>query len=344
MLGISPQPREFREADMSVTRRSLLAAPPALAAATITKRAFAQSQAAGQPETPAAGQQAPGFYRYKVGDIEATAINDGFWARPLDQNFVRNAQLADVQKALQDAFLPTNVVPIPFTTTVLNAGGRLVLIDTGNGDSGAPTSGRWMANFRAAGFDPANVRTIIISHFHGDHINGLRRKDGNAVFPNAEVMVSAPEWGFWMDDGRMAQAPDGLKGNFNNARRVFGPIAKDVKQFEAGKELVTGVTAVAAPGHTPGHTVFMVSSGNAKAILMSDTTNHPALFVRNPEWQAIFDMDGNQATETRKKLLDMAAAERAQVAFYHAPFPATGFIRKDGSRYELVPVQWSPAV
>jgi glyoxylase-like metal-dependent hydrolase (beta-lactamase superfamily II) len=330
---------------MSVTRRTALAATTAVAAGALTSHAFGQGPpAAGQPETPSAGQQAPGFYRYKIGDIEATAINDGFWARPLDQNFVRNAPLPDVQKALQDAFLPTNVVPIPFTTTVLNMGGRIVLIDTGNGDSGAPTSGKWMANFKAAGFDPARVSTVIISHFHGDHINGLRLKSGDTVFPNAEVMVSAREWGFWMDDGRMAQAPDGLKPNFQNARRVFGPIAKEVKQFEGDKELVTGVTAVAAPGHTPGHTAFVVSSGNAKVILMSDTTNHPALFVRNPEWQAIFDMDGNQATETRRKLLDMAAAERAQVAFYHAPFPATGHIRKDGNRYELVPVQWTPAL
>jgi glyoxylase-like metal-dependent hydrolase (beta-lactamase superfamily II) len=322
----------------------MLAATSAVAA--MTNQVFAQSQpiVAGQPETPVAGQQAPGFYRYKVGDIEATAINDGFWARPLDASFVRNAPLPEVQKALQDSFLPTNVVPIPFTTTVLSMSGRLVLIDTGNGDSGAPTSGKWLANFRAAGFDPARVTTIIISHFHGDHINGLRRKDGTAVFPNAEVMVSAPEWSYWMDDGKMAQAPDGLKPNFQNARRVFSPIAKDVKQFEAGKEVTPGVTAVSAPGHTPGHTAFVVSSGNAKLMLMSDTTNHPALFVRNPEWQAIFDMDGSQAAETRRKLLDMAAAERTQVAFYHAPFPATGYIRKDGNRYELVPVQWTPAI
>ena len=330
---------------MSVTRRIMLAATPLVAVVTITNRVFAQNQsAAGQSEAPTAGQQAPGFYRYKIGDIEATAINDGFWARPLDQSFVRNAPLPEVQKALQDAFLPTNTIPIPFTTTVLNTGGRLVLIDTGNGDSGAPTSGRWMTNFRAAGFDPARVNTVIISHFHGDHINGLRLKDGTAVFPNAEVMVSAPEWGFWMDDGRMAQAPEGLKPNFQNARRVFGPMAKDVKQFEAGKELAPGVTAVAAPGHTPGHTTFVVSSGNAKLMLMSDTTNHPALFVRNPEWQAVFDMDGGQASETRRKLLDMAATERAQVAFYHAPFPATGHIRKDANRYEFVPVQWTPAI
>jgi len=303
---------------------------------------LAQTQAPAQ--TPSStSQQALGFYRYKVGDIEVTAIHDGFAPRPLD-GLVRNAELNDVKKAMAEAFLPTDVLPITFTTLALKVGGRLVLIDTGNGDSGAPTTGRWMTNFRVAGFDPAQVNTIIISHFHPDHINGLRLKDGTAVFPNAEVMTPAPEWAFWMDDGRMAQAPEGLKGNFQNVRRVFGPMAKDVKQYEAGKELAPGVTAVAAPGHTPGHTAYAVSSGAGKLLVVSDITNHPALFARNPEWQAVFDMDGNQARDTRRRMLDMVAAERTQVSFYHAPFPATGHIAKAGNGFEFVPVQWTPAL
>jgi len=222
---------------MLLNRRSILAAAPAAAAATVfSAPAFAQGTPAAAP--PASGpQQAPGFYRYKIGDIEATAINDGVWMRPLADRFVKNVALDEVKKAQEQAFLPTEVTPIPFTTTVLKTGGKIVLIDTGNGNTGAPTSGTWMANFKAAGFDPAQVDTIIISHFHGDHINGMRLKDGSAVFPKAEVMVSAPEWGYWMDDGKMAAAPEGLKGNFNNVRRVFGPMAKDVKQYEAGKEL-----------------------------------------------------------------------------------------------------------
>jgi glyoxylase-like metal-dependent hydrolase (beta-lactamase superfamily II) len=329
---------------MSLTRRSILAAAPAAAVLTSGGVALAQGTQAAPAAAAPGSQQAPGFYRYKVGEIEVTAINDGFWNRPLDANFVKNAPLEEVQKAQERYFLPTNVTPIPFTTSVLRTGGRLVLIDTGNGNSGAPTSGTWMTNFKAAGFDPAQVNTIIISHFHGDHINGIRLKDGNAVFPNAEIMVSAPEWGFWMDDAKMASAPEGLKGNFNDVRRVFGPIAKDVKQYEGGKEIAPGVTAVAAPGHTPGHSVFVVASGNAKLMLLSDTSNHPALFVRNPDWQAVFDMDGNQAAETRKKLLDMAASEKARVAFYHAPFPANGHILKSGSGYEYVPTQWTPAI
>jgi len=302
---------------------------------------LAQTQAPAQTRS-AAFQQAPGYYRYKVGDIEVTAIDDGFALRPLD-GLIRNADLDDVRKAMADAFLPTDVLPITFTTLALKVGGRLVLIDTGNGDSGAPTTGWWMANFKAAGFDPAQVNTIVISHFHPDHINGLRLKDGTAVFPNAEVMAPAPEWAYWMDDGRMAQAPEGLKGNFQNVRRVFGPMANDVKQYEAGQELAPGVTALAAPGHTPGHTAYAVSSGNGKLLVVSDITNHPALFARNPDWQAVFDMDGNQARDTRRRLLDMAASERTQVSFYHAPFPATGHIARSGNGFEFVPVQWTPA-
>jgi glyoxylase-like metal-dependent hydrolase (beta-lactamase superfamily II) len=328
---------------MTITRRAVLATT-ALAAAPLAGPALAQTApSASAPAQGSAPRQAPGFYRYKVGDIEVTAINDGFAQRPLE-GFVRNAELSQVQQAMQEAFLPGNALPITFNTLVLNQGGRLTLIDTGNGDMGAPTSGTWMANFRAAGFDPAQVNTVVISHFHGDHINGLRLKDGTAVFPNAEVMVPAPEWAFWMDDARMNQAPEAMKGAFQGVRRVFGPIAGNVKRYEMEKEVVPGLTAVAAPGHTPGHTAYMLSSGSGRLMIMSDITNHPALFVRNPDWSAVFDMDGDQARATRRRMLDMAASERAQVAFYHAPFPATGHIAKDGNGFRFIPVQWNPAV
>ncbi len=322
---------------MTITRRAILASP-ALAAVPIGGTVLAQSSPSASPLS-----QAPSFYRYKVGDVEVTAIHDGFARRPLE-GFVRNAELPQVQQAMEEAFLPKDALPITFTTLVLNHGGRITLIDTGNGDMGAPTSGQWMANFRAAGFDPARVNTIVISHFHGDHINGMRLKDGTAVFPNAEVMVPAPEWDFWMDDARMNQAPEAMKGAFQGVRRVFGPIANDVKRYEMNKEIVPGLTSIAAPGHTPGHTAYALSSGNGKLMIMSDITNHPALFVRNPDWAAVFDMDADQARTTRRRMLDMAAAERAQVSFYHAPFPATGHIAKDGSGYRFVPVQWSTAV
>ncbi len=324
---------------MRLSRRHTLAGAGALAAsAAFGLPALSPAQA----QAPA-GAQAPGFYRYKIGDIVVTAIHDGFGRRPLE-GFVRNAELADVKRAMAEAFLPQDALQITFTTLAIQHGGKLTLVDTGNGDSGAPTSGTWMANFKAAGLDPKDVSSVVFSHFHGDHINGFRLKDGSAVFPNAEILVPAAEWAFWMDDAKMNAAPDGMKGAFTGVRRVFGPVAKDVRRFEPGKELLPGLTPVAAPGHTPGHTAFALASGNDRMMIMSDTTNHPALFVRNPDWSAVFDMDGPQAAATRRKLLDMVAADRMQVAFYHAPFPAVGFIAREGNGFEMVPVQWSSAV
>lgn len=326
-----------------MTRRNVFAAGTTLALAGSAGSASGLLGAGSAIAQTAATAQAPGFYRYKIGDVTLTAINDGFFRRPLE-GFIRNAEMADVKKAMEGAFLSSEQVTISFTTLVVQNAGKLTLIDTGNGDSGAPTSGIWMRNFRAAGFDPKDVTTVIISHFHGDHINGLRLKDGTAVFPNAEIMVPAPEWAFWMDDARMGAAPEAMKGAFANVRRVFAPVAKDVKMFEGGKEIAPGITAVAAHGHTPGHMAFVLNSGMSSLMVMSDTTNHPALFVRNPDWSAIFDQDPDMARASRHRMLDMAVAEKVQTAFYHAPFPATGYITKAGKGFELVPVSWSSAI
>lgn len=312
----------------------------AAAAATVAAVGVAPDAAFAQAAAPA---QAPGFYRYKVGDLTVTAIHDGFARRPLE-GFVRNAELSAVQSAMSAAFLPTDALSITFTTLVVQSGNNITLLDTGNGDVGAPTSGAWLRNFRAAGFTPEQVNRVVISHFHGDHINGIRLRDGTATFPNAEISVAAPEWAFWMDDARMNNAPEPMRPAFQNVRRVFGPIAGNVKRFEPGTEVAPGIVSQAAFGHSPGHTMFMISSGAGKLLFVADITNHPALFVRNPDWSAVFDMDADVARATRRRVLDMAAAEKTQVAFYHAPFPATGFISKAGNGFEFVPVQWSSAV
>jgi len=318
---------------MQIDRRTALAGAAAMGATGITGR---QALAA----APLATGQAPGFYRYKVGDLQITAISDGVARRPVE-GFVRNAELSAVQKVLSDAQLPTDTFTISFTTLVINDGRKLTLLDTGNGDSGAPTSGTWMANFRAAGFTPEQVDTVVISHFHGDHINGLRLKNGSAVFANAEIMVPEAEWAFWMDDARASAAPDAMKPAFQNVRRVFDPVKAQVKAYKAGAEVVGGINAVAAAGHTPGHTAFVVGG---KLLALSDTTNNPVLFAAQPGWHAVFDMDGAAAEATRRRLLDMAIADKLQVAFYHAPFPATGHMVKDGAGYRMLPTPWNPSV
>ncbi len=318
---------------MSFNRRSLMGLTSGMVASLALPN-IANSKA------PLSNTQNAGFYRYKIGDIEAVAITDGFGERPL-AGFIKNAELADVKAVLAQSAMPQETLRIPFTTTVLNTGGQLVLIDTGNGDMGSPTTGQWMANFKAAGFMPEQVDLIIFSHFHPDHINGYRLKNGTTPFVNAQLMVPSAEWAFWMDEGQMSRSPEGMKGAFTAVRRVFEPVKDKIIQYEAGKEIIPGVTSIAAFGHTPGHMAYVVSSGSSKHILMSDTTNHPALFVRRLEWSAIFDIDAEQAIASRRKMLDMAATEGAGVSFYHAPFPATGKIIKDGNSYALIPTAWS---
>jgi glyoxylase-like metal-dependent hydrolase (beta-lactamase superfamily II) len=324
---------------MTLKRRDLLAGIAAIGATALPAPSAGPAHAAVRP----AGGQAPGFYRFMVGSLEVTMINDGKFQRPLEAAFVRNAELSDVQAALADAFQPTDTLTIPITTTVINTGDRLVLIDAGTGGLLAPTAGRWMANFRAAGYAPEQVDAVIVSHFHGDHIQGIRAQDGQPVFPNASLHVSEPEWAFWMDDGQMSRAPEAMQNAFKGVRRVFAPVAKDVQQYSGEMELVPGIRALPAPGHTPGHSAFLLSSGADSLLVWSDTTNKPELFVRNPDWHAVFDMDGAQAAATRKRLLDMAASERLRVAGYHFPFPANGYIARDSGRFRFVPALWDAA-
>jgi glyoxylase-like metal-dependent hydrolase (beta-lactamase superfamily II) len=317
-----------------INRRSLLAGS-AIAAAAMPATAFAKASPA--------GKQAAGVYRYRLGDYEMTALYDGIWNRAIDDKFVRNVAFEEVQKALSDSFLPTDKLPVPFTALLVNTGARLVLLDTGTaGQFPGGTSGSMIENLAAAGIAPAAIDTIVISHFHPDHINGIKTKDDALVFPNAEILVPAPEWAYWMDDAKLSTAPDSLRTNFLNVRRVFKNVK--VQPYEPGKEVAPGVTSIAAYGHTPGHTAFAVASGSQSMLVLSDVTNHPWLFLRNPEWQAAFDMDGAMAVDTRRRLLDQAAADKMLVQGYHFPFPACGHVIKSGANYDLVPVMWQPAI
>jgi len=254
-----------------------------------------------------------------------------------------NQSVPYIQKALGAAFLPTDHVTNHFNVVVVNTGKNLVLLDSGFGDNGPPTVGNLISNMNAAGIDPKAIDTILVSHFHGDHINGIRAKAGAANFPNAEILVPAAEWKHWTDSGEESRAPQVWKGNFAAVKRVFDPIAKDVKQYQYGTELVAGITSVDARGHSPGHGAFVVASGNGKLLVTSDTVNHQIL-VRNPEWNLWADMDAAMAVGARKRLLDMAAADRMQVAAYHLPFPSTGYITKQGSGYEFHPASWQPVL
>ena len=320
-----------------LTRRGMLGGAAAIAVGSLSGTPPARAGA------PLIGKQVPSFYRYKVGDFEVTALNEGVVRNATPANMAVNKTLPDVQKALGDAFLPTDHVINQFNTIVVNTGRNLVLIDSGFGDNGPPTGNNLLSNMSAAGIDPKNIDTILVSHFHGDHISGIRAKGGAANYPNAEIMVPSGEWQFWNDASNQAKVIDNFKPGFANVKRVFDPVAKDVKQFEHGKELVAGITAVDSRGHSPGHTAFLVASGNGKLLVTSDTVNHQIL-IRNPDWSLWADMDAAMAVTARKRLLDMAATDKIQISAYHLPFPSTGFISKRGDGYEFHPAYWQPVL
>jgi glyoxylase-like metal-dependent hydrolase (beta-lactamase superfamily II) len=321
---------------MSFPRRQFLRAGLGLTAASSLP--FVAGCAGLPGGAPSGTRVSEGVYRTRVGSATVTAIADGVAVRPLADGFVRNASLAQVQQALREANLPTDKVTIPFTAFVVELDGKRVLIDAGNGQFGAPTSGQVLSNLKAAGFAPESIDHILISHFHGDHINGLRGKDGQLVYPKAKIHVPAPEWDFWMSDANMAKAPEAMKGAFQAPRRVFGPIASQLSRFKPGAELLPGLVSMEAFGHTPGHTAFALMSGDRTWVFLADFANIPQLFVRNPDWMVAFDMDGEKARQTRRRLMDQAIAQDWLVSGYHMPFPAIGRVARRGNGYDFVPL------
>jgi glyoxylase-like metal-dependent hydrolase (beta-lactamase superfamily II) len=328
-----------------LTRRSALLGTTAAAFAAATAAMPARAGA------PAAGKQAPGFYRYKVGDIEVNVITDGVVRAKLADNFVTNVKPEEVKDALAAAHYDREIFNNTFTPIVLNTGGKLVLIDTGVGEAGfngtKGTAGQFTNNLNASGLNPGMIDTVIISHYHGDHMNGLLKADGSIAYPNAEILVPAPEHAFWTNDAEMAKAPKGrMEELFKNNRRVFGTaeVTKRLRTYEHGKEVVPGVTAVSTPGHTPGHTSFVVASGNNKVFVQSDVTHVPYLFVRHPNWHAAYDQDGAMAETTRRKVYDMLVADKTMVQGFHYPFPAHAYIEKSGDGYREVMVPWNAAI
>ena len=291
--------------------------------------------------TPQANIPTSSTYRYRIGDFEITAVYDGYF--PLDaKTFITNQPLSAVEKALSDVFLPTHTVPTPLTPLIVNTGRNLVLIDTGDGDFLPNVAGHVVRNMRAAGINPEDVDTVLLTHFHVDHLCGLRLNDGSYQFPNARIHVPEGEWAYWMDDGNWSRAPERQQIYFANSRRVFLPIADKVERFGPDKEIVPGIRSIATPGHTPGHSSFMVSSEGQDLLVWGDTSNHTDIALRFPLWTPSADMDQQLALTNRMRMLDMAITDRLRVSCFHAPFPANGFIRKlSDQEYRLVPLQWT---
>jgi len=299
---------------------------------------------------PARGQKTPdptkGFLRYKVGDAECTAVYDGIWEKAHDPAFFSNATVAETKRALADAGLTTAFVPIPITLFVVKLNGKFVLCDAGGGNQvqafnpeSVFISGKMMANMRAAGIDPTKIETVLISHFHPDHIFGLLEKNSNApMFPHAEIIVPAVEYKWWTEPSLVTRLP---KARRPLARRIQAVIPKwkNVLPVEGEDEVVTGIRFVSTPGHTPGHTAFHISSGNEQLMISSDAAYVPALCAAHPGWHGVFDQDPVVAEISRRKLLDRVIADRMMICGSHFPWPGLGKIARDGAAYALTTVR-----
>jgi glyoxylase-like metal-dependent hydrolase (beta-lactamase superfamily II) len=289
--------------------------------------------------SPAFAQKTPdpakGFVIYKIGAAEVTALYDGIWEKPHDPAFIANASVEDVKAAMVKAGLPSDFVSIPFTVVVVKNGGKTVLCDSGTGGQVQPTAGKMMANMKAAGIDPAKIDTILISHCHPDHIFGLMEKETNKpLFPNAELVISDVEYKFWTNPAVIDRLPEARKGLARRIQAVF-PTWKNIRQVAGEPEVAPGIRLVSAPGHTPGHRAFHLSSGSSQLMVSNDTAYVPALVVANPGWHGQYDQDAALAEASRRKLLDRVIADKIMICGYHFPFPGAGTIAKDGAGYAL---------
>ena len=290
---------------------------------------------------PPAKGQAPGWYRMPLGGFEITALSDGTVDLPVDQ-LVNNRKPASVQAALMRAYLK-----VPVETSVngylVNTGSKLVLIDAGAAGLFGPTLGKLVANLKASGYAPEQVDEIYITHLHADHVGGITGGDGKAVFPNAVVRLDARESAFWLDPAAMEKAPAEMKDAFKGAMLSMKPYvdAGRLKTFDGDTELVPGIRAIAARGHTPGHAIYAIESKGQKMVVWGDLMHIAAVQFPDPTVTVNFDSDSKAAMPQRKKAYADAARNGYYAAIAHVSFPGIGQLRADGKGYRWLPANYT---
>lgn len=320
------------------SRRQALTAAAGLAALPVAGSlgsAFAPSRA--RADTPMQGAHVPYVYRFPFGAFELTTISDG--AITLDGPhpiFGEDRDPDDVQALMRENFLPETRMEIAFTPFLVNTGSELVLFDTGNGDGRRPDAGRLVERLGTAGIEPGQIDVVVLSHFHPDHIGGLM-EDGAPAFPNARYAAPRVEYDFWSDPAR-AEGPTESVGTLVQSNVV--PLSEKMTMLEPGDDVVSGITAVEAYGHTPGHMAFMVESDGQQLMFIADTSNHVVASLMRPDWHVRFDMDKEKAVATRRRVFSMAAADRFPVAGFHFPFPAVGYVEEKERGFRYVPVSY----
>ncbi|MGK2899468.1 MAG: MBL fold metallo-hydrolase [Burkholderiaceae bacterium] len=289
---------------------------------------------------PQVKTQAPGYYRAVLGDFEITALSDGTFVAPMDE-LLTNTTVAATQKALARSFLKS-----PIETSVngylINTGSKLVLIDTGAAKLFSPTLGHLVDNLKAAGYQPEQVDEIYITHLHVDHVGGLVA-EGKMVFPNAIVRADRRDADYWLSAANLEKAPADAKGFFQGAMASLNPYvaAGRFKPFDGDTELVPGIQAIAAPGHTPGHSIYKVSSQGQTLMLWGDLMHVAAVQFAAPAVTMQFDTDSKSAAVQRKRAYAEAASKGYLVGSAHLSFPGLGHLRAEGKGYVWVPLNYS---
>ena len=304
--------------------------------------ALALASLAARAEAPLAKGQAPGWYRMMLGSFEVTALSDGTIRLPVDQ-LLTNIAPADVARLLEESRLKP-----PVETSVngylVNTGRKLVLIDAGAGRLFGPTVGKLIANLRASGYTPEQVDEVYVTHMHGDHVGGLVA-EGRMAFPNAVVRADRREGEQWLSRERMDAAPEAAKSAFRGAMVSLEPYvaAGRYRPFDGEAELVPGVRALPAHGHTPGHTVYAVESDGARLVVWGDLMHVAAVQFPVPTATVQFDSDSTKAMPERQRLYAEAAKAGHYVAVAHVSFPGIGQLRADGNGYRWLPATYTAA-
>ncbi len=297
--------------------------------------------AGAQAAAPQVKTQAPGFYRTMLGDFEVTALFDGV-IELTPKELLTNTTHAQVGKLLERSF-ESDKVPTSVNGYLINTGEKLVLVDSGAADKFGPTLGRLQANLKAAGYQPEQVDMVLITHMHGDHVGGLV-VDGKLAFPNATVHAGKEDADFWLSEAVMKKAPADSQMFFQIAQASLNPYvqAGKFKPITGNTELVPGIKAVAAPGHTPGHTIYTVESKGQKLVLWGDLMHVAAVQFAQPQVTIAFDTDSKAAAAQRKKAYIDAAKQGYIVGAAHLPFPGLGHLRAEGKGYTFIPLDYTP--
>ncbi|MGE0211397.1 MAG: MBL fold metallo-hydrolase [Parvibaculaceae bacterium] len=320
--------------DGRINRRSFFAATGAAIATPFVLRGLPARAAA-----PAMGPARPNHYRFKLGGFEVTTLFDGSRAvKEPYKIFGQDQKPEDVQALAEQNMLPGDRMENMFSPVVVNTGSKLVVFDTGNGAGGRPDVGRFAAALKEAGYAPDQVDIVILTHFHPDHIGGLM-EEGKPLFANAEYGANETEFSFWTDAARMSGPTERVA---KVVEANVKPLAEKMTMLKDGAEVQPGIRAMVAPGHTPGHTAFLIESDGSRLLIGGDFCNHFVLSMQRPDWHVSFDMDKDQAAATRRKLLDMLATDRLMFTSYHMPFPAVGFVEKAGEGYRYAPASYQP--